>query len=185
MQSHIRRILPLFCLAAAALIATGCSKKDKPDPSKTFAMGSPVSVGPFTYVVTESEWKESLDGGNGSTRLPQDRFLILRLSVSNHSTADAYVPMLTLIDSKGKEHRELDKGDGLSQWLGVLRPLTPSQSETGEILFDVAPGEYSLVVSSGGDAESELTSRVIIPMHVEPSPVKGVDPLSAPPAATK
>jgi len=66
-----------------------------------------------------------------------------------------------------------------------MRPLAPSQSESGQILFDVRPGEYSLIVSSGGDAEKELTSRVIIPLRADVSNVKGPDPLQTAPPATK
>jgi len=168
----------LLPLAVFAISLAGCSKQEKVDPSKSFAMGSPVSVGPFTYVVTESVWLESLDGNEGR-RLPQDRFLSLSLSISNHGDAEAYVPMLRLVDAKGNEYPELTKGDGFPQWLGIMRPLAPSQSESGQILFDVRPGEYSLIVSSGGDAEKEITSRVIIPLRADVPNVKGPDPLQA------
>lgn len=163
-----------------ALIAPGCSSlKSGGNSTRVYQMGSPAAVGALTYTVLDTEWKESLDGSLGA-KLPEHRFLVVNVSITNGSGGDINVPLLALVDAQGKEYREMDKGEGVAQWLGLLRPVPPAQTLNGHLLFDVPLGGYKLRISSGGDAESETTALVDLPLHVEAPPVKDVDPMATP-----
>lgn len=164
------------------VILPGCSGPKSGDTAKVYQMGAPATVGALAYTVLDTEWKESLDGSLGP-RLPEHRFLIVNLSVTNNGGGDLNMPLLALVDANGKEYRELDKGDGISQWLGLLRPVPPAQTINGHIAFDAPLGGYKLRISSGGDAESETTAMVELPLRVEPPPVKGVDSMAIPAAS--
>lgn len=179
MSPAVRLALAVFSL----LLLSACSPSGKPDLSgKAYEMGAPVSAGQLTYTVIDSEWQESLDGERG-TRLPKHRFMLLNISVTNNGGSEAGVPLLTVYDAQGNEYREDDNGAGVPQWLGVLRFIGAGQTVSGRILFDVPPGGYKLRVSNGGDPDKEDGALVEIPYRVEPAPIKGVNPLGAPPAA--
>ena len=168
-------IISLFLIVFA-----GCSSR-KGDSGKTFGMGEAANAGMLTYTVVESEWKQTLDGTSG-LRLPKNQFLLLNLSITSRADGEVGVPLLSLIGENGAEFREEDKGEGVSQWLGLLRRLAPIETMTGRIVFDVPPGGYKLRISSGGAAETETTALVDIPYHADAPAVKGVDPLAVPPA---
>lgn len=166
-------------LALLALTLGGCSKSDDSrTPEKVVEMGSPTAVGKLTYTIIDQRWAESLPGATGA-RLPQHRFLIIGLSVTNGGSDNAGVPLLSLVGSDGKEYQELSEGDGLAGWMGYIRIVEPVQTEHGKILFDVPPGAYKLRISSGGEPENEVTALVNIPFNVEtPASVgsEGVSP---------
>lgn len=149
---------PLLILIAAAC---GPGKKDAVHP-----MGTPVAVGDFSYTVYQTEWRDELQT-NAGPRKPQHRFLLVTASITNNGPEDLTAPMLAVVDKDGRETLELDKGDGVPQWLGLLRRVGSTQTETGVMLFDVPPGDYRLRVSSGGDVEHERTALVNLPYRVE------------------
>ena len=129
-------------------------------------MGQPVNVGSLTYTALESEWRDSLDTVNGP-RLPKNRFLLIRISVTNAGGSDAGFPLLHLVDSKKGEHIEEDKGDGVEKWFGLLRIVKPGSTDEGYLIFDVPPASYRLRVTTGGDPEKEITALVEIPFKLE------------------
>lgn len=147
-------------------------------------MGNPVTVGPLTYTIVETDWRDALDGATGA-RIPQSRFMVVNLTVLNKGSKDAGIPLLTLIDATGKEYRELDKGDGVPQWLGLLRQVRPSETESGRILFDAPQGSYKIRVSSGGEAETEVTALVDLPYLPDTSVPKPFDAGNPPGAPVK
>lgn len=158
----------------------GCSS-NKGDTGKSYSMGEAAGIGSLTYNVLETEWKQSLDGTMGA-RAPQHRFLLVNLSITNTSEKEVGVPFLTLINAKGVEFRELDKGEGVASWLGVLRRVGPDAPLHGKILFDAPPGGYKLRISSGGAAENETTALVALPFRADPPPVRPDEPVGVPSA---
>jgi hypothetical protein len=148
-------------LAAIALLAAGCAPKKKPET--VYRMGEPVTVGPLTYTVLETEWRTEL-GEGVEQKIPKHRFLLLRLSISNASKEAAAAPLLNLEDAEGRPHRELTDVRAAAGWLGLLRLVAPGASLSGTIVFDVPPAEYRLRVASGGDLESERTALIEIPL---------------------
>jgi hypothetical protein len=148
-------------LAVAALLVAGCGQKKQAET--IYRMGEPVTVGPLTYTVLETEWRTELGEGI-QQRIPKHRFLLLRLSISNASKEAAAAPLLSLEDAAGQSHRELAEVQGVANWLGLLRLVAPGSSLGGTIVFDVPPAEYRLRVASGGDLESERTALIEVPL---------------------
>lgn len=176
-SSSSKWIVALFGLL---LLAAGCSG-NRGGSGKSYAMGEAAVVGPLTYHVVETEWKQSLDGSMGQ-RLPKHQFLLVNMTIASKSEGEVGVPFLTLINASGTEFREEDKGEGVSGWLGYLRRAGPDAPLSGRIVFDVPPGGYQLRISSGGPAETETTALVELPFRADAPAVKGTDPLAAPPS---
>ena len=166
-------------ISLSLIVFAGCSS-NKGNSGKTFGMGEDANAGKLTYTVVESEWKQALDGTSGQ-RLPKNQFLLLNLNITSRADAEVGVPLLSLIGKDGAEFREEDKGEGVPQWLGLLRRLAPTETMSGRIVFDVPPGGYKLRISSGGAAETETSALVEIPYHADPPAVKGIDPMAVPP----
>lgn len=167
----------LAAVAVTALLSAGCVKKSA--GSEVHELGEEIAVGSLVYAVTQTTWADQLEGPNGM-RIPTNKFLLVNLSVKNAGRDAAGVPLLTLIDANGKEYMELDKGEGVPQWLGALRTLGEGNSETGNLLFDVPQGTYKLRVSSGGDVEKETTALVNLTRGLEPGKTTAADGIPAP-----
>lgn len=133
----------------------------------TVPMGELVSVGPITYTVFEEEWKTELESGGGP-RSPRNRFLVLRLTVTNGGGSDFNMPLLKLEDGKGKIYLEEQSGEGVGEWLGLIRVVKRNETANGRILFDVPPGSYKLHVFDNGDLENQQVKYVEIPFSMEP-----------------
>lgn len=154
-----RFLIPVVLLAAAC----GCTGR-KPEP--VHPMGTPIEVGGLSYTVLGTEWRDDLQTDFGP-RKPQHRFLLVTVSITNNGPQDANAPLLAVVGADGRETLELDKGDGVPQWLGLIRRIGSTQTQTGVLLFDVPPGDYRLRVSSGGDVEHEKTALIALPYRVE------------------
>lgn len=172
-----RRGVCIGTLAAAFLLA-GCLRQRS--SGKVYEMGEEIATGQLIYTVTQTTWVEQMEGPNG-LRVPASRFLLVNLTVKNGGRETAGVPLLTLIDANGKEYMELDKGEGVSEWLGALRTLTDGATQTGNLLFDVPQGAYKLRLSSGGDVEKESTALVNLPYEVQPQKGGTQNTLPSPP----
>ena len=125
-----------------------------------YSMGDRAQAGPLVYTVFDSKWAPQL-GADLSARIPANRFLILRLSVVNGSSAEVTVPTLTLVDDNGQRYTEVANGDALPQWVGFLRRLKPADTLTGNVLFDVPLKHYKLEVT---DEPEERKALVDIPL---------------------
>ncbi len=177
MYAAFRAVFPAAALVVAltGLAACGGRKADA-----VHGMGSPVVTGDLSYTVYHTEWRDELQGDSGP-RKPQHRFLLVTVSITNNGPEDATAPLLTVIGKDGKETLELDKGEGVPQWMGLLRRIRSTQTETGTLLFDVPPGDYTLRVSSGGDVEAEQTALVSLPYREEaPAGKPAVEPQMPP-----
>ena len=161
--------------ALAALFTLGCSKKSTETPPAR--MGENLRVGSLIYTVTETHWADQLDETAGA-RMPSNRFLVVRVSVTNSGGGETIIPAMSLIDANGTVHNELNNGTGLRDWLGMIRRIKPAQSEHGAVLFDVPVNAYTLQVSYDDDnPEHEVIGRINIPLKL--------DFESAPPTADK
>jgi hypothetical protein len=169
---------------AVLLAGWGCSRaKTGVAGGVTYAMGSPAYAGPLTVMALEAEWKERLETDAGS-REPKHRFLLIRITATNGGGTEQALPLLNLVDTKGAMYLEEDKGEGVQNWLGLLRILKPAQTEEGFLIFDVPPAAYKLRVSTGGDPEQEMTALIDIPFKLEAvQPGSGTEMVS--PAAPK
>ncbi|MCZ2151494.1 MAG: DUF4352 domain-containing protein [Bryobacterales bacterium] len=165
-----------FSIAGAAILGVSCKSRSKAGNAITYRMGERASVGKLVYLLTEASWKPVL-GQGASARVPHNRFLLLNFSVTNSGGDQVAIPLLSLYDEKGNSHRELDSGEDVPGWMGLLRMVSPSETKTGAILFDVPLTSYKLQITDGADLENELIAYIDIPLQMESDPV-----LSEPPA---
>ncbi len=128
-------------------------------------MGDRVQVGPLIYTVLEADWMNQL-GSGANARTPKNRFLVIRVAIENVGNKEITLPLLSVINRKKEETLELDNGEGVEEWLGLLRQLTPSNTVNGKIIFDVPSAEYSLRLTNGADPENEKFSYVEIPLKL-------------------
>lgn len=150
-------------LALTGLL-TGCSHGDS--SVQDHAMGEKVEVKPLTYNVIESNWYSQL-GDQFRTRSPQQRFLAITLSITNGGGSDVAVPLFSLQNSDGQNFTEVENGDGLQNWMGLLRQVGPAQTLEGKILFDVPLGSYKLRLTDGAGPGAEKYAWVTIPLHID------------------
>jgi len=151
-------------ICSSALFLTACQKA--PVAATQFAMGERVPVGQMTYSVVESEWKAQL-GESFKTRTPENRFLLIKLSVTNGTGQDASIPLLTLEASNGQTYRELSDGEGVVNWFGLLRTISPGQTQQGAIVFDVPLTSFKLRVPDISDPGLERYVTVQIPLRLD------------------
>jgi hypothetical protein len=153
---------------AAGLFLCGCSSGKPEADNRTYGMGEPAAVGPLIYNVTDTEWRAQL--GEGPTaRLPQHRFLLVRLSVTNSGAGISAIPTMALVDTSGQTHLELTDGQGVTEWLGFLRTVSPAQTERGRVVFDVPPNAYRLRVTNDAEPGSEKAALIHLPLELSPA----------------
>lgn len=171
----------LALTAGGALAGWSCSQgtgdslgSAKPG-TKTYKMGERAPVGLLTYNVLESTYSPQI-GPIGKVRMAQKRFLTIRLSITNGGAKEAEIPLFYLIDDQGNQIQELQDGEGVPGWFGLIRRIGPTGTEEGRILFDVAPKNYKLQVTDGGETGKEIFALVEVPMDfdtAEPIPTPG------------
>jgi hypothetical protein len=157
-------------------LLVGCSHSE-PKPSES-SMGEKVTLGPLTYTVIDSSWHSQL-GDVFSIRPAQQRFLILTVSVTNGGGSDVSIPLLNLENSEGKIFVESDNGEHVDNWFGLLRNISPAQTQQGRILFDVPLTSYRLRLTDGAGPGEEKYGWVSIPLRMDvdtdvPTPAPGV-----------
>lgn len=101
--------------------------------------------------------------------MPQNRFLLITISATNSGGSEVSVPLLQLEAPDGKVYREIENGEGVDNWFGILRTLEPAQTQQGRILFDVPLSSYRLRLSDG-DSVSGHYSYVQIPLQIDADP---------------
>lgn len=162
---------PIITALAAVLVsicfACGVSSK----MTKPVAMGSKVQAGALIYTVLDVEWADDLTA-DGASRVPEKRFAIVRLNISNAGSRPVDVPLMSMVNTQGAAFLEQTEGKGVEEWWGILRTVNPGETLNRRILFDVAAGDYNLRLSDGGDSESETFRYVSLPYRLrESSPV--------------
>lgn len=142
----------------------GCQKAQQ--ARAQFAMGERVPVGQMTYSVIESAWRTQL-GESFKIRTPEQRFLLLRISVTNGTGKDVSIPLLTLEGNNGQTYREIADGEGVDNWFGLLRTISPGQTQQGNVLFDVPLTSFKLRVPDVNETGFEGYAVVDIPLRID------------------
>lgn len=124
-------------------ILAGCSSTPKKEV-KIYQAGEKASVGKLSYSVVDTQFAPTMGDDPNNQRTPQNRFVIVQLSVSNSGTEDANLPGMTLVDDEGKTYPELADVTGVPRWLGVIRKVAADQTEQGVIVFDAPAKHYRL-----------------------------------------
>ena len=161
------------CLAGAALaiaagFLAGCSSGAQRESAlhADYQMGERVTIGPLTYNVVETVWRNQL-GDGFKIRLPVNRFMLVTLSVTNGGGKEISVPMMELVNEKGETVKESDDGENVDEWIGIIRTISPAQTLQGRIVFDAPLSSYRLRVTDGSDAASDRYSYVQIPLRID------------------
>lgn len=149
---------------AVCLVLPGCGARQA--NRIDYQMGERVVIGPLTYNVVESAWRSQL-GEGFKLRLPQQRFLLITISVTNGGGKEVSVPLLTLENQNDQTFQELDNGEGVDNWFGILRTISPAQTQQGRIAFDVPLSSYRLRVTNGGSPGTERYAWVEIPLRMD------------------
>ena len=156
-----------ICLALLVVLAACRGESKGSSFQGTYKMGEKVQAGPLIYTILEASWKERLSD-DATAKPPSERFLLVKLSITNSGASQVSVPALSLVSPSGKSYLEITDGlQNLSGWLGMLRIIKPSQTEQGLILFDAPIGAYKLEVTDGGEIEREITAHVEIPADIQ------------------
>jgi len=154
----------LIPLGAALLVLTGCKRET---PAQTvYSMGERATDGPIVYNVVQTVWKSQL-GDLLNTRVPQNRFLVITISATNSGGRELALPFFTLETSNGQEIKELENGDGVENWFGLLRTLQPAENHQGNIVFDAPLSSYRLRLTDGGEPGTEKLVWVEIPLRMD------------------
>jgi hypothetical protein len=161
----------LALAAASALTQAACNSTTesiaKPkEIAKSFKMGERAAVGVLTYNILESSFYTQL-GTPPKTRLAQKRFLVLRIAITNGGAKEQEVPLFKLMDESGELISELEDGEGVPGWFGIIRRIGPTMTEEGRIVFDVSPKNYKLQVTDGGETGAEQFAYIEIPMEFD------------------
>jgi hypothetical protein len=136
-----RTALLFACLAALTLAS--CGKQKKPD-AQLYSAGEKAQVGSLSYSLIDSQIIQQIGDDPATARTPQNRFILVQISVTNAGNAEAPIPGLTLVDDSGQVYNELPDGTGIERWLGVVRKVVPAQTETGIVIFDAPAKHYRL-----------------------------------------
>jgi hypothetical protein len=162
-----RPTLPSLCLftlaLAAGLALAGCKKESQ---QTDFQIGERVIATPMLYDVVQTMWRTQL-GDLFKVRVPDHRFLLISLSATNNGGKPVAVPFLTLEGSNREEYHELQTGDGVDNWFGLLREIAPGETRVGNIVFDVPLASYRLRLTDGGEPGSERLVWVEIPLRID------------------
>jgi len=165
MMAILARISNGVVLAILSFALSGCATQQ--NSSRTnYSMGERVVLGPLTYDVIETVWRNQL-GDALNLRIPDQRFLLISVSVSNSGGSPVSVPLLTLENQNGQSFRELENGEGVDNWFGILRTIDPAQTQQGRTLFDVPLSSYRLRLTDGAESGYEKYAWVDIPLRID------------------
>lgn len=156
---------------AALIVALTVSCSSRPN-EQVFSMGDRAQVGALVYSVLETQWAERLGEAPG-VQLPSNRFLLVRVSVTNGGNRTLYVPQATLVAADGRTYGELTEVQGVPDWWGVLRKLGPAETGTHWIVFDAPRADYRLRVYDEEDveADSRRTALIELPVRFATNPI--------------
>jgi hypothetical protein len=157
-------------IALLSLAATGCSRSQKPS-NILYSAGDKAIVGPLVYSVTDTEVTQQL-GDEPNPRNAQERFYLIKVSVTNSSSDDQSIPTMTLVDDAGHNYTELPDGAGVANWLGVVRKVRAAQTEQGVVVFDAPTKHYRLRIN---DALDEKEIAVDVPLNFVHERMKALD----------
>jgi hypothetical protein len=74
---------------------------------------------------------------------------------------------LTLVASARGEYPELFEGEGVADWIGLLRGVEPLETKTRWVLFDVPRADYRLRVADDAfDPVDAKTALIEVPIRL-------------------
>jgi Domain of unknown function (DUF4352) len=131
---------------------------------RTYPLGERVALGHLVYSAYETQWLTQI-GSGPDARVPQNRFFLVRMSVTNSGGEQMASPNLTIEDDAGTSYPEISDGQGVPQWIGFIRQINPADTLQGNLVFDVPPKHYKLRVT---DEEGRTDAMIDLPLEFTP-----------------
>jgi hypothetical protein len=148
-----------FCISLFLLILTGCTNSSSRNKQVVYTAGDKATLGSLVYSVTDTATAQQLGDDQASTRTAQERFYLVKVSVSNSGTEEQAIPAMSLVDDSGKSYPELPDGTNVQNWLGVVRKVASAQTEQGYVVFDAPTKHYRLRLNDSFE-ENEIAIDV-------------------------
>jgi len=172
----------LFAVAfpALALALAGCNASQSRQ-TKVYQPGEKAVVDKLTYSIVDTQISPRL-GEDPNPRIPQNRFFVVQISVSNSGNKSLPIPSMTLVDDSGKVYNELADGTGVPRWLGVVRSVDAAQTEQGAVLFDAPAAHYKVRLTDDTDKDEIYVDLPLNFMHeqMNSAPVASPDDVVKP-----
>ena len=169
-------------LLMACMLSTAACNREAATVRSSFQSGEPIPAGPLLYNIVQTEWRTQL-GDMLKLRTPQNRFLLITISAANKSRQPISIPFAVLEGENRKEYPEIENGESVDNWFGLIREISPGETRQGRLLFDVPLTSYRLRLTDGGEPGSERLLWVDIPLSLNsesgtnianPQPVPGL-----------
>jgi len=168
---------PIIFLSLISLAATGCSTFASKNKPVIYAAGDKATIGPLVYSITDTEITQQLGDEPSSARTAQQRFYLVKVSVSNSGTDDMPIPAMSLVDDQGQSYTELADGTNVPNWLGVVRKVGTAQTEQGYVVFDAPTKHYRLRLT---DPFDEKEVAIDVPLNFVHDQMKSLAPTELP-----
>jgi hypothetical protein len=165
---------PLFAVSLAVFALTGCGSTPT-RTVKTYQSGEKAEHNKLIYSIVDAQIFTRL-GEDPNARIPQNRFYVVQLSVSNSGNANSSIGPMTLVDDSGKLYPELADGTNIPHWLGVIRNVDANQTETGFVVFDAPSAHYKLRLTDETDDEDVFVDMPLNFLHEQMNQSAVVDP---------
>ena len=144
------RMRAAFAFLTVILLAA-CSQPSPQAESRIYPPGEKVSEGSLTYDVVDTQILPRLGDNPATARLPQTRFYLVQLTISNSGNSEVPIPAMTLVDDNGRNYSELTDGSGVPDWIGIVRRVKPGETEQGNAAFDAPAKHYRLRLNDVSD----------------------------------
>ena len=151
-----------LALCATLLALASCVQRTP--PAHTFPLGEKVTLGHLVFSAFETQWLAQIGEGT-EARVPQNRFLLVRVAVTNSGGDPIACPALTVVDDNGNSYSEISDGQGVPQWIGYIRQINQADTMQGNLLFDAPPRHYRLRVT---DEEGQREALIDLPLEFTP-----------------
>jgi hypothetical protein len=138
----MRRLL--ICISLLSIALTGCTTFSAKNKQSIYAAGDKATIGSLVYNLTDAETAQQLGDEASSARAAQNRFYLVKVSVTNSGTEEQPIPGMSLVDEAGQSYNELADGKNVPNWLGVVRKVGVAQTEQGYVVFDAPAKHYRL-----------------------------------------
>jgi hypothetical protein len=145
----MRPALVLISLLPLALM--GCSSNSSKNSPTIYTAGDKATAGTLVYNLADAEKTQQLGDDPANPRTAKDRFYLIRISISNSGSDEQPIPAMSLVDDTGQSYTESSDGTGVANWLGVVRKVSPAQTESGYVVFDAPVKHYRLRINDPFD----------------------------------
>ncbi len=141
----------LVILLSLSLFSLGCSSSSR--QTKVYQTGEKAEVDKLVYTVIDTQIHPRLGEDGETPRIPQNRFYTVQVAVSSGNNTEVSIPAMQLVDDSGKAYPELADGTNVPHWLGVVRRVSPAQTERGVVVFDAPAAHYKLKLTDETDPD--------------------------------